>query len=118
VDKQPAKVDNATLYVSGASYAKYEQSPSDIPFSNGHVIGLTVERCLKTSVPPTLPEGSVKLIGWSEVVPEGRVFLIAQSSIPCLKDVRMFVGDLPLQFVKGYRSVIVEFKGDLSVMEM
>jgi hypothetical protein len=94
------------------NYYTYESSLSDVPFSSRFITEVTIGRCVDEDlqVPAVLPEGAVKLLGWSQVVPQDSYLLLMGTLIPCLKDVRLFVGEMDGAFTQGYKSVIIEFK--------
>lgn len=95
------------------TFHSYELSSSDVPFSSGHLAAITIGQCAadELQIPAVLPEGTLKFLGWSRVVPEENRFLLMGTSIPCLKDVRLFLGETPEAYIKGYRSVVIEVKG-------
>ena len=96
-------------------YPAYESAPPDVPFSEGFIKALTVGQCRAPgfSIPPALPNGTVKFIGWSETEATSDHFLLVDAAVPSLKDVRVFLGDQQSRFIGGYRSVIVSVRGEI-----
>jgi len=56
----------------------------------------------------------MQFLRWSREVPTTHNFLLAGASIPCLEDVRQFLGDFPEKFAEGYRSVEVKVQSKYS----
>lgn len=93
-----------------SSYTKYESAPTSVSFSRGFVSALTVNQCIALDVPTILPAGSVHVVGWSKVIPDDTLFIVGDG-IPCLSDIRKFIGDQTTQFAAGFRSVVLEISG-------
>jgi hypothetical protein len=94
-------------------YSAYESSAPDDPFSTSYLARLTIHQSIDTTtqIPPILPDNTLRLVDWSQTIPGISCFLLTESLIPSLKDVRIFLGDMPAKFAEGYRSVIVEAQG-------
>jgi hypothetical protein len=103
-------------------YSSYELSPPDVPFSAGFLKKLTVQQCIDTATalpfPRVLPDGSLRVIGWSPVVPTTSCFLLAASSMPSMKDIRQFLGQQPEKYTEGFWSVNIEVLGKTSIMTL
>jgi hypothetical protein len=95
------------------NYYTYESSPLEVPFSSCFITEMTIGRCVAEDlqVLPVLPEGALKFLGWSWAVPQECQFLLMGTSIPGLKDIQSFIGEMNEAYIKGYRSVVIEFKG-------
>jgi hypothetical protein len=97
------------------SYTAYESSPADLLFSADSLASLTIRQSIDVfaKFPPVLREKTLRLVGWSQKIPPTDNFFLAGNSIPCLKDVRQFLGDQPEKFSQGYRGVVIEADGEM-----
>jgi hypothetical protein len=91
-------------------YTKYESALASTEFSTGFISVLTVDQCITLDVPAILPAGSVRVVGWSKVVPNDTSFII-MDGIPCLPDIRQSLADQTTQFAAEFRSVVLEISG-------
>jgi hypothetical protein len=98
-----------------SEYAVYESAPREVKFSEDFIAALTIGDCMEPDfhIPSALPDDFVKLVDWSteEPAPASDHFLLIDSKVPSLADVRVFLGDQPARFRDGFRSVILEARG-------
>jgi hypothetical protein len=66
------------------------------------------------NIPLALPDGAVKLAGWSLDEPTTSQFLLVDGKIPSLKDVRVFLSNQSVLYHEGFRSVVLEAQGMIS----
>jgi hypothetical protein len=98
---------------SKTGYSAYESAPSDVRFSEDFVEQLTVGQLMAPDfvIPPALPDGAVKLVGWSFEEPTTSQFLLADGKIPSLRDVRTFLSNQITMYREGFRSAVIETQG-------
>ena len=96
-------------------YPAYESALLDVLFFEGFIKALTVRQCRAPgfSIPPALPNGTVKFIGWSETEATSNHFLLVEAAVPSLKDVRVFLGDQQSRLIGGYRCIIISVRGEI-----
>ena len=94
-------------------YSAYESAPLEVCFSQEYIDKLTIRHFMSPNfyIPPTLPDGTVKLVGWSVEEPTSSQLFLIDGKIPSLNDVHVFLSEQSVKFNDGYRSVILSAQG-------
>jgi hypothetical protein len=115
-DESPPPFIIPIKYEQKTGYTAYESAPPEVRFSHEYIKQLTVQQLMSSdfNIPPALPDGAVKLVGWSVEEPAASSqLLLIDGKIPSLRDTRVFLSDQPVKFRDGYRSVVLQAKGKI-----